>query len=150
MAYLCLPLSEGEDAFELNSVQLKLEAIEKQIRNLVEKQAQLKKRRAVLETFQADAHKSRVSTQHDTNTPTTSTPCVSLHRPRAPRTRYSQMSFTTDPGSTSSGRCKPSPGRQPLLLRWLRSLDLHPVPLRSPLQDGMRWETPSSGTSVLC
>ncbi len=42
----------------------------------------------------ADARKSRVSMQRAANTPTTSTPCVSLHSPRAPRTRSSQMSFT--------------------------------------------------------
>ncbi len=45
----------------------------------MEKQAQLRERREALET-------------------TTSTPCVSLHRPRAPRTRSSQMSFTPAPG----------------------------------------------------
>ncbi len=33
------------------------------------------------------------------NTPTTSTPCVSLHRPRAPGARSSQMSFTPAPGN---------------------------------------------------
>uniref|UniRef100_A0A9J8BEX8 SGNH hydrolase-type esterase domain-containing protein n=1 Tax=Cyprinus carpio carpio TaxID=630221 RepID=A0A9J8BEX8_CYPCA len=35
-----------------------------------------------------------VSIQHAANSPTTSTPCVSLHRPGAPRTRSAQMSFT--------------------------------------------------------
>ncbi len=48
MADLCLPLSAGEDAFELHSVQL--DAVEKQICDLVERQAQLRERRAVLET----------------------------------------------------------------------------------------------------
>ncbi len=91
MADLYLPLSAGEDAFELHSVQLELEAVENQIRDLVERQAQLRERRA-------DAHKSGVSIQHAANTPTTSTPCVSRHRPRAPRTRSSQMSFTPAPG----------------------------------------------------
>ncbi len=84
--------------FELHSVQLELEAVEKQIQDLVEKQAQLRERRAALETSRADAHKSGVSIQRAANTPTTSTPCVSLHRPRAPRTRSSQMSFTPAPG----------------------------------------------------
>ncbi len=37
--------------------------------------------------------------QHAANTPTTYTPCVSLHRPRAPSTRSSQMSFTPAPGN---------------------------------------------------
>ncbi len=60
--------------------------------------AQLKERRAALEISRAYAHKSGVSIQRAANTPTTSTPCVSLHRPRAPGTRSSQMSFTTAPG----------------------------------------------------
>ncbi len=46
MADLCLPLSAGEDTFELHSVQLELEAVEKQICDLVERQAQLRERRA--------------------------------------------------------------------------------------------------------
>ncbi len=94
MADLCLPLSAGEDTFELHSVQLELEAVERKIHELLEKQAQLRKWKATLETSRADAHKSGVSMQRAANTPTTSTPCVSLHRPRAPRTRSSQMSFT--------------------------------------------------------
>ncbi len=98
MADLCLPLSAGEDAFELHSVQLELEAMEKQINELLERQAQLRERQTALETSRADAHRSGVSIQRAANTPTTSTPCVSLHRPRAPRTRSSQMSFTPAPG----------------------------------------------------
>ncbi len=72
----------------------KLEAAERPIHKLLEKQAQLRKRKETLETSQADAHKSVVSMQRVANTPTTSTPCVSLHRPRAPGMRSSQMSFT--------------------------------------------------------
>ncbi len=71
--------------FELHSVQLDLEAVERQINELLERQAQLRERQTALETSRA-------------NTPTSSTPCVSLHRPRAPRTRSSQMSFTPAPG----------------------------------------------------
>uniref|UniRef100_A0A9J8BQG9 SGNH hydrolase-type esterase domain-containing protein n=2 Tax=Cyprinus carpio carpio TaxID=630221 RepID=A0A9J8BQG9_CYPCA len=85
---------KGDDTFELHSVQ----AVEKQIRVLEQRQAQLRERRAALETSWADAHKSRVSMQCATNSPTTSTPCVSLHRPGAPRTRSAQMSFTPAPG----------------------------------------------------
>ncbi len=59
MADLCLPLSAGEDTFELHSVQL--EAVERQNHELLEKQAQLRKRKATLETSRADAHKSGVS-----------------------------------------------------------------------------------------
>uniref|UniRef100_A0A9J7XS98 Uncharacterized protein n=1 Tax=Cyprinus carpio carpio TaxID=630221 RepID=A0A9J7XS98_CYPCA len=77
-----------------DTLQLELEAVEKQIRVLEQRQAQLRERRAALETSRADAHKSRVSMQCAANSPTTSTPCVSLHRPGAPRTRSAQMSFT--------------------------------------------------------
>ncbi len=94
MADLCLPLCAGEDTFELHSVQLELEAVERRIHELLGKQAQLRKWKAMLETSRADAHKSGVSMQRAANTPTTSTPCVSLHRPRAPGTRSSQMAFT--------------------------------------------------------
>ncbi len=94
MADLCLPLCAGEDTFELHLVQLELEAVERRIHELLGKQAQLRKRKATLETSRADAHKSGVSMQRAANTPTTSTPCVSLHRPRAPGTRSSQMAFT--------------------------------------------------------
>ncbi len=46
----------------------------------------------MLETSRADIHKSGVCMQPAANTPTTSTLFVSLHRPRAPKTRSSQMS----------------------------------------------------------
>ncbi len=52
---LCLPLSAGEDTFELHSVQLELEAVERQIHEQLGKQAQLRERRAILETSRADA-----------------------------------------------------------------------------------------------
>ncbi len=99
MADSCLPLCAGEDTFELHSAQLELETVETRIRELLGKQAQLRKRIATLETSRADAHKSGVSMQRAANAPTTSTPCVSLHRPRAPGTRSSQMSFTPAPGN---------------------------------------------------
>ncbi|KAL0148906.1 hypothetical protein M9458_055710 [Cirrhinus mrigala] len=87
MANLCPPLSAGEDTFELHS----LEAVEKQIQELLGRQTELRERRATLES-------SRVSIQRDTNTLTTSTPCASLHRSCAPWTRSSQVSFTPAPG----------------------------------------------------
>ncbi len=73
--------------------------MERRIHELLGKQAQLRKRKAMLEISRADAHKSGVSMQRSANTPTTSTPCVSLHRPRAPGTRSSQMAFTPAPGN---------------------------------------------------
>ncbi|XP_077058569.1 uncharacterized protein LOC143711118 isoform X2 [Siphateles boraxobius] len=79
-----------EDTFELVSVRLELESVEKQIRVLLVKQAELRDRRSTLETSRADAHKSVVS---NFLTPTSSTPCVSLPR----RTRSSLPSFTPAP-----------------------------------------------------
>ncbi len=67
----------------------KLEAAERPINELLEKQAQLRKWKATLETSRAEAHKSRVSMQRVANTPTTSTSCVSLHRPHEPGMRSS-------------------------------------------------------------
>ncbi|XP_059409362.1 uncharacterized protein LOC132143253 [Carassius carassius] len=90
----------GGDTLELHSVEL--EAVGKQIRDLEVRQAQLRERRAALESSRADAHKSGVSIQRAANSPTTSTRCVSLHRPGAPRTRSSQMSFTPTPGHHGS------------------------------------------------
>ena len=91
---LTLPLSAGEDTFELHSVQLELESVERRIRELLERQAELRDRRSALETSRADAHRSVVN---NFLTPTSSTPCVSLHRSRATRTRSSLASFTPAP-----------------------------------------------------
>ncbi|KAK3514261.1 hypothetical protein QTP70_012099 [Hemibagrus guttatus] len=88
---------ESEDSFELHSVDLELEAVEKQIRDLQVKQAQLRQRKAALESSQTDAHLSQVNSRRETITPTTSTPCASLPRPSA-RTRPTQVSFTPAPG----------------------------------------------------
>ncbi|KAL0172569.1 hypothetical protein M9458_032880, partial [Cirrhinus mrigala] len=76
---------------------LELEAMEKQIQELLVRQTELRERRAALES-------SRVSIQRDTNTLTTSTPCASLHRYPSLRRRD-----TTDPGCSSSGRTSPPP-----------------------------------------
>ncbi|KAK3505602.1 hypothetical protein QTP70_021322, partial [Hemibagrus guttatus] len=97
MSVVCLPLSGGEDSFELHSVDLELEAVEKQIRDLQVKQAQLRQRKAALESSRTDAHLSQVNSRRETITPTTSTPCASLPRPSA-RMRPTQVSFTPAPG----------------------------------------------------
>ncbi len=73
MADLCLPLCAGEDTFELHSVAARAGGVERRIHELLGKQAQLRKRKATLETSRADAHKSGVSMQRAANTPTTST-----------------------------------------------------------------------------
>ncbi|XP_053084636.1 uncharacterized protein LOC128317269 [Pangasianodon hypophthalmus] len=98
MSVVCLPLSAGEETPELHSVDLELEAVEKQIRDLQVKQAQLRQRKAALESSRTDAHLSQVNSRRETNTPKTSTPRISLSRPSAPRTRPAQVSFTPAPG----------------------------------------------------
>ncbi|KAK2821681.1 hypothetical protein Q7C36_009254 [Tachysurus vachellii] len=97
MSVTSLPLSAGEDTFELHSVELELEAVEKQIRDLQVKQAELRERKAALE-----APRSQVNSRHLITTPSTSTPCVSLSRPNAPRKWPGQGQFTPAPGHRGS------------------------------------------------
>ncbi len=154
MADSCLPLCAGEDTFELHSAQLELEAVETRIRELLGKQAQLRKRIATLETSRADAHKSGVSMQRAANAPTTSTPlflCTGPVHPGRDRHRWPSLRRreTTDPGC-SSGRRDPGPGRR---LLPPRSSTSHPG-TASPLSARLivtLWssETQSSGMSVL-
>ncbi|KAK3546339.1 hypothetical protein QTP70_025748 [Hemibagrus guttatus] len=66
-----------EDSFKLHSVDFKLETVEKQIRDLQVKQAQLSQWKATLESSRTDAH---------------------LSQPSATRTRPVQVSFTPAPG----------------------------------------------------
>ncbi|XP_053535052.1 uncharacterized protein LOC128630793 [Ictalurus punctatus] len=90
-------LSADEDSLELHMVRLELEDVEKQIRGLLDKQAQLLERQTALETSCASAHISKVSTQRGISTPSPSTPCVSLCRDRAPRTYPAVVSVTPAP-----------------------------------------------------
>ncbi|XP_058246162.1 uncharacterized protein LOC131353269 [Hemibagrus wyckioides] len=142
MSVVGLPLSAGEDSFELHSVDVELEAVEKQIRNLQVKQAQLRQRRAALESSWADAHMSQVNSRCDMITPTTSTPCVSLPRPSTARRQPTQVSFTPALGyhgawmqQQRKTRALPRP-RTSLLRDRLRDLD--PQPIRSLSRDGTR------------
>ncbi|XP_057186984.1 uncharacterized protein LOC130552614 isoform X1 [Triplophysa rosa] len=89
-----VPLCADEETIALQS---ELEAVEKQIQDLLEKQSRLRERKTALETSRADARKSAVSFHRDFNTPSTSTPRVSLHRAQASRTRSAQMNFTPAP-----------------------------------------------------
>ncbi|KAK3545267.1 hypothetical protein QTP70_002893 [Hemibagrus guttatus] len=59
----CVGVFPGEDSFELHSVDLELEAVEKQIRDLQVKQAQLRQRKAALESSRTDAHLSQVNSR---------------------------------------------------------------------------------------
>ncbi|XP_053537500.1 uncharacterized protein LOC128633032 [Ictalurus punctatus] len=100
-------LSADEDSLELHMVRLELEDVEKQIRGLLDKQAQLLERQTALETSCASAHISKVSTQRGISTPSPSTPCVSLCRDRAPRTFPAVVSVT--PAPTHLGPPSPPP-----------------------------------------
>ncbi|KAK3540536.1 hypothetical protein QTP70_034088, partial [Hemibagrus guttatus] len=57
-------VNPSEDSFELHLVDLELEAVEKQIRDLQVEQAQLRQRKAALESSQTDAHLSQISTRN--------------------------------------------------------------------------------------
>ncbi|CAM4659040.1 unnamed protein product [Leuciscus chuanchicus] len=81
----------GEDTFELHALQSELEAVEKQIHDLLLRQAELRDRCLALETSRADAHKSVFNVTNPL-TPTTSTPCVPQHRSRS-----AMVSFTPAP-----------------------------------------------------
>ncbi|KAK3565671.1 hypothetical protein QTP86_014064, partial [Hemibagrus guttatus] len=69
MSVVFLPLSAGKDSFELHLVDLELEAMEKQIRDLQVKQAQLRQRKATLESSRTDAHLSQAQHTKDAARP---------------------------------------------------------------------------------
>ncbi|KAF5907805.1 uncharacterized protein DAT39_002386, partial [Clarias magur] len=50
MSFVWLPLSAGEDTSELHAVDLEMETLEKQIRGLQVKLAQLRQRKAAMES----------------------------------------------------------------------------------------------------
>ncbi|XP_052390013.1 uncharacterized protein LOC127935857 isoform X2 [Carassius gibelio] len=104
----------------LHSVQLELEAVGKQIRDLEQRQAQLRERRAALESSRADAHKSGARCTQDAIFPDV------LHCDAGtPRTLGASTAEDASrvPGDDISPSC-------------LR--DLHPEPLRSPPRDRTR------------
>ncbi|XP_056602490.1 uncharacterized protein LOC130419633 isoform X1 [Triplophysa dalaica] len=83
-----------------DSGESELEVLEKQIHDLLERQTRLRERKTAMETSRADARKAAVSVRRDCNTPITSTPCVSMHRAQASRTRRAEMNFTPAPAHT--------------------------------------------------
>ncbi|KAL0150159.1 hypothetical protein M9458_054586 [Cirrhinus mrigala] len=108
----------GEDIFELHSLQLELEAVEKHMQELLGRQTELRERGAALES-------SRVSIQRDTNTLTTSTRVLlcpgPVHPGRdLPRCPSLRRRDTMDPGQA------PAEDLAPSAASGLR--DLHPEP----------------------
>ncbi|KAI5102166.1 SRY (sex determining region Y)-box 4a [Silurus meridionalis] len=64
MPAVSMPLSTGEDLFQLQTVELEMEALEKQA-----KHAQLRERKGALETSRADAHSSQVQRTYNAARP---------------------------------------------------------------------------------
>ncbi|XP_056616206.1 uncharacterized protein LOC130431283 isoform X1 [Triplophysa dalaica] len=95
---LTLPLSADDESFF--ALQSELEVLEKQIHDLLERQTRVRERKTAMETSRADARKAAVSVRRDCNTPITSTPCVSMHRAQASRSRRAEMNFTPAPAHT--------------------------------------------------
>ncbi|XP_050966677.1 uncharacterized protein LOC127165809 isoform X4 [Labeo rohita] len=116
MANLCPPLSAGEDTFELHSLQLELEAVEKQIQELLVRQTELRERRAALES-------SRLPCTLDAIFPDV------LHSGAGtPR--------TLGAAAAEDASQAPAEDLAPSAASGLR--DLHPEPLRSPLRETER------------
>ncbi|GAA6073253.1 uncharacterized protein LOC113107594, partial [Tachysurus ichikawai] len=141
MSHLCLPLSAGEDTFELHSVELELEAVGKHIRDLQVKQAELRERKAVLESSRSVAHLSQVNSRREITTPSTSTPCASLSRPSAPRKQPVQALFTPAPGYrgpwVQQWKTRAAPQTRTSPPPTVFEIP-NPEPLRSPSRDGPR------------
>ncbi|KAK3542229.1 hypothetical protein QTP86_018989, partial [Hemibagrus guttatus] len=137
MSVVCLPLSAGEDSFELHSVDLELEAVEKQIRDLQVKQAQLRQRKAALESSRTDAHLSQAQRKDAAR------PGFVHSGAGVPR--------SLDAAAAEDASQAPGEDLSPSAATRLRDPD--PEPLRSPSRDGVRHGdhrgTPSFGTSVL-
>ncbi|KAL1250868.1 hypothetical protein QQF64_018664 [Cirrhinus molitorella] len=102
------PQRPGDDTFELHSVQVELEAVEKQIRQLLERQAEL---RAALESSR-DAH----------------FPDVLHSGAGTPRTLGAAAAEDASQATDDDFSPSAAPGLR----------DLHPEPLRSPPRDGTR------------
>ncbi|KAI2647459.1 GDSL lipase [Labeo rohita] len=115
MANLCPPLSAGEDTFELHLLQLELEAVEKQIQELLVRQTELRERRAALES-------SRVPCTLDAIFPDV------LHSGAGtPRTL----------GAAAAEVASQAPAEDLAPSAASSLQDLHPEPLRSPPRDAV-------------
>ncbi|KAK3535335.1 hypothetical protein QTP70_008564 [Hemibagrus guttatus] len=113
----------GEDSFELHSVDLELEAMEKQIHDLQVKQAQLRQRKAALESSQTDAHLSQAQHTKDTARPGFVHSGAGVPRSLDAAAAEHVSQALGEDLSPSAATC-------------LRDLD--PEPLRPPSRDGVR------------
>ncbi|ROL46905.1 hypothetical protein DPX16_20557 [Anabarilius grahami] len=121
------PATESEDTFELHAVQLELEALERQIRTLLEKQAELRERQTTLETSRADAHQSSFLPQSPTNPVVPSSmPPISPSAPplsgeSTPRVlRESSLHGCEKPLALPSASARSSPPRSVVGSTWVR------------------------------
>ncbi|KAK3506030.1 hypothetical protein QTP70_003090, partial [Hemibagrus guttatus] len=118
-----------EDSFELHSVDLELEAVEKQIRDLQVKQAQLRQRKAAFELSRTDAHLSQAQ------------------RKDAARPGFvhsgAGVPHSLDAAAAEDMSQAPGEDLSPSAATRLRDPD--PEPLRSPSRDGVRRGTRDPG-----
>ncbi|KAK3531737.1 hypothetical protein QTP70_027291, partial [Hemibagrus guttatus] len=110
-----------EDSFELHSVDLELEAVEKQIRDLQVKQAQLRQRKAALESSRTDAHLSQAQRKDAAR------PGFVHSGAGVPR--------SLDAAAAEDASQAPGEDLSPSAATCLRDLD--PEPLRSPSRDAV-------------
>ncbi|KAK3506431.1 hypothetical protein QTP70_002157 [Hemibagrus guttatus] len=110
----------SEDSFELHLVDLELEAVEKQIHDLQVKQAQLRQRKATLESSQTDAHLSQAQRTKDAARPGFVHPGAGVPR-------------SLDAAAAEDASQAPCEDLSPSAATRLRDLD--PEPLRSPLRE---------------
>ncbi|KAK3518027.1 hypothetical protein QTP70_033020 [Hemibagrus guttatus] len=117
-----MPHLPREDSFELHLVDLELEAVEKQIRDLQVKQAQLRQRKAALESSRTDAHLSQAQRKDAAR------PGFVHSGAGVPR--------SLDAAAAEDASQAPGEDLSPSAATRLRDPD--PEPLRSPSRDGVR------------
>ncbi|KAK3560215.1 hypothetical protein QTP86_000764 [Hemibagrus guttatus] len=108
-----------EDSFEMHSVDLELEAVEKQICDLQVKQAQLRQRKAALESSRTDAHLSQAQRKD------AACPGFVHSGAGVPRSLY----------AAAAEDASQAPGEDLSPSATTRLRDLDPEPLRSPSRD---------------
>ncbi|KAK3555560.1 hypothetical protein QTP86_021776, partial [Hemibagrus guttatus] len=123
MSVVCLPLSAGEDSFELHSVDLELEGVKKQICDLQVKQAQLRQRKAALESSWSDAHLSQAKCTKDA---------------ARPGFVHSGAGVPRSLDAAAAEDVSQAPGEDLSPSAATRLRDLDPEPLRSPSRDGVQ------------
>ncbi|KAK3544130.1 hypothetical protein QTP86_002576, partial [Hemibagrus guttatus] len=111
-----------EDSLELHSVDLELEAVEKQIRDLQVKQTQLRQRKAALESSRTDAHLSQAQRKDAAR----------------PGFVHSGAGVPRSLDAAAAVDASQAPGKDLSPSAATRLRDLDPEPLRSPSRNSVR------------